>query len=200
MTSNYWDKVYDRHRAEHSTDHSEFAQRALDYIKKHDLKKMLDIGPGIGSDTRFFYEMGMDLTAIDISGSVLYSLKIIIPTAKTILSDITDMDFPAHSFDCVYARLSLHYFNDETTGKIFNKIYDILVTGGILFVQCKSEKDRDYGVGEMIEKDTFYKPDTHIRHFFTLDYFREKATRFKIVELDESSSFGSNYSNLIAQK
>ncbi|MCL2439146.1 MAG: class I SAM-dependent methyltransferase [Alphaproteobacteria bacterium] len=205
MDSKYWDNIHRTSLANQSAEPSDFGLRAAARIKALGYRWLLDIGAGSGRDTKLFYDMGLDITALDISEIAISRVREVAPGVKTVLGDIADMDFPAGSFDCVYARLALQYFNDETVERIFGKIYDALADGGFLFIQNKSEKDWEYGIGTELERDMFLVPPesyatTHAIKFFTLDYLREKARRFKIIELGESAGDGRAYSNLVAMK
>ena len=58
-------------------------------------------------------------------------------------------------FDCVYARLSLHYFNDDKIKEIFKNLYRILPVGGFVFIENKSTKDFKFGRGEKISENAY---------------------------------------------
>lgn len=98
-----------------------------------------------------------------------------------------------NSFDVVYAHLSLHYFDDETTKKIFKKISFILKPGGYLFVKCKSTDDKLYGVGKKIGIDMYQKKGEWLRHFFSKRYMEEMLVDFKIIKIRKSSSVYHSY-------
>ena len=91
------------------------------------------------------------------------------------------------TFDIVYANLSLHYFDDKTTIKIFDQLYELLNKGGFLFVKCKSIDDFKYGKGEKLGND-YYLFKGHKRHFFSKKYMEEKLKKFKIIKIRKTSS------------
>lgn len=172
-----------------------FANRCfLKINKKH--KSLLDIGCGDGKDSLFFAKKGLNVTSIDFSESGIKKLSEItkekkLKNIKAIQKDITKLNFKNNSFDIIYAHLSLHYFKDKLTTKIFNKLYDILKPNGIIFIKCKSIDDALYNQGKKIEENMYKK--NHIRHFFSKNYMKEKLNKFKIIKIRKTSSIYHSY-------
>lgn len=180
-----------------------YARRSFSEIKKHgELKTLLDLGCGMGQDAEYFAKKGLHVTAVDFSES---GIQLVPKNAnlKTIYQDIQNVDFKNNSFDVIYAHLSLHYFNDDATTQIFNKLYYVLKKGGLIFIKCKSTDDTLYGAGEKIESDMFCK-DGHIRHFFSKEYMKEKMAKFNLIKIRRTSSvyhsYKSSYVEVIATK
>ena len=122
-----------------------------------------------------------------------------------VLNHAKELDtIPRDSYDAVYSHLSLQYFKNNKTTKIFDDIYYLLKPKGLLLFKIKSTDDDLCGKGRMIEKDMYYLQ--HIRHFFSKEYIKEKLPRFKILSIKKikEKSFTGNYvsSNfeVIAQK
>lgn len=173
-----------------------FARRCFPQIKQGKNKTLLDLGCGNGIDSLFFASKGMVVTSIDFSESGINKLRHIIvknriSNIKAMKKDIRKLDFDDNSFDVIYTHLSLHYFDDDTTTKIFNKLFNILRPGGMVFIKCKSTEDQLYGKGEKVGKDMFVKG--HLRHFFSKDYMREKLSKFDIIKIRKTSSVCHKY-------
>lgn len=174
-----------------------FAKRSLKLIKQKKLKTILDLGCGRSRDPIFFANNGLIVTALDVSKNRLVSLKKKnIKNIKIEIQDIRDLEFPDNSFDVIYAHLSIHYFDDKTTDKIFNKLYKILKKDGLLLVKCKSTDDVMYGKGEKIENN-FYNLNGHLRHFFDKNYMKEKLNKFKILKIRKTTSIYKRKSSFI---
>jgi len=187
---------------------NDFAKKSFSEIKKRSLKTLLDIGCGVGIDSVFFAQKGLRVTAVDFSESGIEKLKQSIKNKKTktitpLLRDITNLKFPPNSFDVIYAHLSLQYFDNRTTTKIFNKLYEILYPKGLFFIKCKFTDDRRYGKGKEIEKD-MYKLKGHNRHFFSKEYMAEKLEGFKVLKIEKTSSkykaYRSSFIEAVATK
>ncbi|MFA6537706.1 MAG: class I SAM-dependent methyltransferase [Patescibacteria group bacterium] len=181
-----------------------YARRSFSEIKKHgELKTLLDLGCGAGQDAVYFAKQGLRVTAADFSESGLRFVPGGVKNLESVCLDISDLNLKNNSFDVIYAHLSLHYFDDNATTQIFNKLYSVLKKGGLIFIKCKSKDDALYGIGEKIESDMFYK-DNHVRHFFTKEYMKEKLAKFDLIKIRKTSSvyryYKSAYIEAIATK
>lgn len=186
------------------SDPNPFAVKLTDLYGCEDKPCLLELGCGDGRDTKHFLKNGFTVSTIDIAPKCVERIKNICGNRiNASCQDIKNLKFNDNSFDIVYAHLTLHYFNDEDTTKIFNKIHNLLKKDGVFFVKCKSNKDRLCGVGEKIDDCTFFKG--HIRHFFSLEYLNSKLSNFEILELDEENNsqyngYDSSFVYAIAKK
>ncbi|MBI3033012.1 class I SAM-dependent methyltransferase [Candidatus Woesearchaeota archaeon] len=183
-----------------------FAKRCNKLIKVKNCKTLIDIGCGLGQDALYFSRQGLDVTAVDFSEQAIKKLKEKANKKHNITflcQDIKKLSFPENSFDCIYAHLSLHYFDDATTTKVFNNLYKLLKKEGILFIKCKSTDDVLYGKGEELDQDMF-NYNGKIRHFFSKDYMKEKLKKFKNIQIRKTSSayhkYKSSFIEAVAEK
>ncbi|MBT4835062.1 class I SAM-dependent methyltransferase [Candidatus Woesearchaeota archaeon] len=193
----YWKTKWDKREVEEAND---FARRSFSQIKDKNFKTLLDLGCGEGRDSLFFANEGLNVTSVDFSESGIKKLNELGKEKglkiNAIQTDIRKINLPDNSFDVIYAHLSLHYFNDEITTQIFEKLFRILKKDGVIFIKCKSIEDALYGQGEKVGED-MYKQG-HLRHFFSEDYIKEKLSNFKILEAKKTSSVYHQYeSNFI---
>lgn len=178
---------------------NDFARKSFSKIKKRSFQTLLDLGCGTGEDALYFAEQGLEVTAVDFSASGLAHLnkrakEKNLKNVRTIEADICDLKLDTNSFDVIYSHLGLHYFDDETTSAIFENLNDMLKKDGLLFIKCKSVEDSLYGKGERIEKDMFCL-DGHVRHFFSMEYMKEKLRKFRILDLRKTSAAYHGYSS-----
>lgn len=155
---------------EHSAQETDFARDVHAYIPAS--STILELGCGEGNDSFYFAEQGHVVTATDFS-DVAITQNTERWTNDNLTFAVQDLaqPFPQAdaSFDVIYTRLSLHYFTDDTTRRIFKDIARILKPGGLLCFMCKSTQDSIYGKGDLIEQD-MYELNGHVRHFFSQEY------------------------------
>ncbi len=169
-----------------------FARTVLRRLGDGRGRTLLDVGCGIGRDSVFFATNGYRVTATDFSESGIAALEAGKQrrglNMRTMLHDTSKrFPFPDGSFDIIYAHLSLHYFDDRSTRKVFAEMHRLLRKGGMFFVKCKSTDDAYYGKGDRVGPDTFRHG--HVRHFFTKNYMTSVLQDFDILSLRRSSSF-----------
>lgn len=163
--------------------------------------EVLDLGCGVAGDAYFFAQRGHHVTATDFSKTVIEQDKALLqhPNLSFSVLDMTGpLSFPTSSIDVVYAHLSLHYYDHETTAEVFDKIARFLKPNGLFCFACKSTKDSDYGQGEEVAPDIFVSSKGHVRHFFTPDYATQLLSHAFVVQsleevteyyVDKSASF-----------
>jgi SAM-dependent methyltransferase len=191
--TNYWEEKYSNRPHEPAT---RFAKRAYKLMKANNHKTLLDLGCGSGRDSIYFFNRGLKVTALDSSQIGINKLRSQNEKINSLLEDIRNIKFKENSFDVIYAHLSLHYFDDETTKRIFDNLYRNLKRGGFIFARCKSTEDSLFGQGKKIGENMYKKE--HVRHFFTKEYMAEKLREFKIVKISKISfSRGGNKSSFI---
>ena len=164
----YWNKVHNKYK-----NNDIIYDNWLDEYKSLILfaqKPILDLGCGLGNDTLYLRNLGLETISLDYSEVALNSLKENIKDVKTIKADISKpLDFKDSSFDLVVADLSLHYFDDKTTISIMHEIKRILTNGGHLIARVNSTKDINYGSSSQVEIEPNYLKVNDInKRFFTL--------------------------------
>jgi ubiquinone/menaquinone biosynthesis C-methylase UbiE len=197
-----WEELKQRNQVEYWNDETvaatlrarqsgvtEFAYEVQDRIAPH--SRILELGCGAGDDAAFFASNEHEVVATDVSVPLL-------DIAAQRFADIKNLEFRhadisqplnvgGQSCDVVYARFSLHYFDDDTTMTLFSEIAWVLRPGGQLF-SCKSTNDPLYGKGTLLGPDRF-ELDGHARHFFSPQYAQEllEANSFHQIQIAEEA-------------
>lgn len=167
--SDVWSDVHNMYKQQDWIDKpSIFAGQAIHYFPAQGA--ILELGAGQAQDSRFFASKGYKVTATDIEDTALELAKqkaadasVDIALKKIDLSD--ELPFESESFDVVYAHLSLHYFDKETTLRLFGEIQRVLKRGGVFAFFVNSVNDPEYKTGKELEPDYFQIDKTTKRYF-----------------------------------
>lgn len=156
--------------------------------------KALDLGCGVGQYTKYLLDKGMDVVSGDISTEALSTLKEKIPEAKTIVLDMSKpLEFEDESFDLVFANLSIHFFNKETTINLIKEIKRILKKDGYFIGSVNSSKAYEFIKDHVVEleKDFYQSKERQVR-LFTKEQFDEFFCDFKLISLEEVETIRFN--------
>lgn len=188
---NYWNDTYwHRHLAEpEQMDIFEdlWISKHQNLIDKLDKGCVLDLGCGIGQYTDYWFIHGFRVISADISVNALNALRERLPEAKTIELDMSNpLPFSERSFDVVFANLSLHYFDEETTLALSQEIWRILKPGGLLIGSVNSSiayeivKDR-----AQVLSDNYYLIGKRYIRLFDRPQFDFFFGQFRMLSLEE---------------
>lgn len=164
-----------------------FAEQAIEYFPKGG--RVLELGAGQAQDGCFFAEQGFTVVSTDLEESALKLAKEKV-VEKGVKVDIKKVDlreelpFKNESFDVVYAHLSLHYFDQDTTQRLFGEIQRVLKPGGVLAFLVNSVNDPEYQQGDEIEPD-YFQIDKTKKRYFSEETAREFTKYFDTNLIDE---------------
>ncbi|WP_203730734.1 class I SAM-dependent methyltransferase [Paractinoplanes durhamensis] len=94
--------------------------------------RLLEVGAGPGQDSAWFRAEGMSVVAADLSPAMVELCR-----AKGIdayVKDLLHLDFPAESFDVVFAMNCLLHVPNEDLPAALAAIRDVVRPGGLVFV------------------------------------------------------------------
>jgi len=150
---------------EHTEHFSQNFTNLLDFENRYEFKHfeefvpsghILDMGCGFGEHSLYFQEKGFEVTAIDLSRTMVDKAKSI--GVNAIIMDMEHMDLPQNMFDGIWAVTSLLHIPKDKVDKIFSDMHSLLKKDGILYV-CVKE-----GIGEKIIKES----ETGAERFYSL--------------------------------
>jgi len=168
-------------------------------------KNILEIWCWVGYDSKFFEEKWANVTAIDFSDYIINENKKLFSSSRINFIELDTEDIWEYqfnkTFDLIFARLSLHYFNNKTTEKILHYIYKLLNNNWYLYFIVKSTNDKKYWIGEEIDKNIFLDK-WHIIHLFDKEEIQSLLDNFKIITIEEEKSEKRNacFWKVICQK
>ncbi|MFH0876007.1 MAG: methyltransferase domain-containing protein [archaeon] len=99
-------------------------------------KNVLDAGCGNGTVSQCFYELGANVTGVDISKSVVNNSKRF-PNVKFMQADLMALPFKEESFDLVYSKGVIHHTYSSKIA--FENISKLVKKNGKLYVWVYSK-------------------------------------------------------------
>lgn len=152
-----------------------------------------DLGGGTGTDSLYFASQGHRVTLVDIADDALtrgetkakeQGLETKIETVQCDLSLGMLPPLTDETFDIMYSRLALHYFESAILTQIFAEIYRVLRSGGTAYLTLKSPDDEAEmaflnTTATQIE-DGVFDEDGRIKTRYTIDRLKEILTAANI--------------------
>jgi len=114
----------------------------------------------------YLSEKGFDVVSCDISAAVLAKLKEKNPSANVLELDMSKpLPFEDNSFDLVFANLSIHYFDAETTKRLLSEIRRVLTDDGYFIGSVNSSKTFKgiQDVAVELEPNYYQEKDRYVR-------------------------------------
>jgi SAM-dependent methyltransferase len=139
--------------------------------------RLLEIGAGTGQDSAFFLAQGLSVVAADLSPAMVERCRA--KGVEAYVMDFLQLNFPAGSFDAVYAMNCLLHVPNRDLPKVLAAIRTVLRPGGLFFLGV-------YGGPESFEGT--YEGDQHVPpRFFSFRTDDElqgfaAAARFEVVD------------------
>ena len=119
--------------------------RILRCLQSESASSLLEIGAGVGRDSLYFQENGLDVTTTDLSPEMVARCRN--KGLNAHVMDFLSLDFPAQSFDAVYAmNCLLHVPSKELLG-VLHHIQTFLKSDGLFFFNRYGGEDQE-GVRE----------------------------------------------------
>jgi len=190
--SQYWETSFLNKPEMFGLEPSEAAINTLKTFKEKKIKKIVELGTGLGRDTIFFAKNSINVEALDYSPA---SIKIINKKSiehklssfiSTKIFDVRKkLPFADNSIEACFSHMLYCMALTTTELKYLNsEICRILKPGGFNVYTARNTKDGDYKNGTHIGED-LYENDGFIVHFFSEDKVRQIADGFNIINIEK---------------
>jgi SAM-dependent methyltransferase len=189
--SQYWENNFLSKPEMFGLDPSEAAINTLKTFKEENIKKIVELGAGLGRDTLFFAKNSINVEVLDYSPTAIKIINKKALGAKLsnfISAKIFDvrkkLPFKDNSIEACFSHMlycmalstaELKYLNNE--------ICRILKPGGMNVYTVRHTEDGDYKNGIHIGED-IYENDGFIVHFFSEEKVRKIADGFNIINIE----------------
>ena len=169
-----------------------FPRTFFDQFAKRVHGKIVDIGSGPGRDGLLLTEKGLEVVCLDASEAMVkLSAEKGLPS---VVGDFISMPFEDHTFDGVWAYISLLHIPKSEVSKAFHEIKRVIKDGGILglgLIEGDTEAYRESSGMHMPRWFSFYTKEEIeqllAQHGFQIQYFEQFKPQSK------------NYLHFIAQ-
>jgi SAM-dependent methyltransferase len=189
--SQYWEKNFLNKPEMFGLEPSKAAEDTLKILQRKNIKKIVELGAGLGRDTIFFAKNLIHVSALDYSPSAIkninkktegtklskfISTKVFDVRKKLPFEDNSVEAFFSHMLYCMaFSVIELKYLNSE--------ICRVLKSGGINIYTARHTGDGDYKNGKHIGED-LYENEGFIVHFFSEEKVRQIADGFSILNIE----------------
>jgi SAM-dependent methyltransferase len=190
-------------------DPSKAAINTLKNFKKQKIKKIVELGAGLGRDTLFFAKNSINVEALDYSST---AIKIINKKAiehklssfiSTKIFDVRKkLPFEDNSVEACFSHMLYCMALSTTEIKYLNsEICRILKPGGFNIYTVRHTGDGDYKNGKHIGED-LYENDGFIVHFFSEGKVKKITDGFTFINIEkfEEGTFPRKLFRVILKK
>ena len=207
--SQYWEDNFLNKPEMFGLEPSEAAINTLKTLKEQNIKKVVELGAGLGRDTIFFAKNSIHVSALDYSSTAIKIINKRVLENKLsnlVSSKIFDvrkkLPFEDNSVEACFSHMlycmalttaELKYLNSE--------VCRILKPGGINIYTVRHTGDGDYKNGMHIGEN-LYKNDGFIVHFFSEEKVRKVANGFDLTSIErfEEGKFPRKLFRVILKK
>jgi ubiquinone/menaquinone biosynthesis C-methylase UbiE len=158
---------------------AQFIADAIPDLTKHEVKKILDLGCGVGRHCVLLANSGFEVIGMDISKNALkmarsWVQKERLENVALVRATMTNIPINDCCLDAVVSVSVMHHALKKDIVRSVSEVYRILGKDGWFFANLASVNDLRYGTGRMLEKNTFWiledyekKRFGETHHFFT---------------------------------
>ena len=168
------------------------AVKSFKLLKEGNIKKIVELGAGLGRDTIFFAKKSICVKALDYSPA---AIKIIndkvaknnlLNFVSTQIFDIRKkLPFDDNSVEACFSHmLYCMALTNYDLENLNSEIFRILKPGGINIYTVRHTDDGDYKNGTYIGED-LYENDGFIVHFFSKDKVNQLSKGFEILNIEK---------------
>jgi len=207
--SQYWEKNFLSKPEMFGLKPSKAAINTLKIFKEEKIKKIVELGSGLGRDTIFFAKNLISVEALDYSPTAIKTInkKILENKLSSLIStkifDIRKkLPFEDNSVEACFSHmLYCMALSNSDLDNLNNEILRILKPGGINIYTVRHVKDGDYKNGIHVGEN-LYENDGFIVHFFSKEKIKDLSKGFDILDIEsfEEGSFPRKLFKVIQKK
>jgi len=156
-----------------------FVAEAVPTFRHSNIKRVLDLGCGVGRNCTYLAKENFDVIGVDISLTALRIAKRLSKKEKLknlafLQATMDNLPLSDCMLDAVICVSVIHHAIRRDVTKTINEIHRILKKNGLFLANLASVKDPRYGTGQKVENNTFRILEAfeenrfeELHHFFT---------------------------------
>jgi len=192
-----WEKIYAKEGEVFSEPLPKIIE-ASKLFKKREYNKILDLGCGTGRHSIYLAQQGFFVYAIDISRTGIEILKknAKAKNLKNIqykIYDMTKIPYEDNFFDAIICVFTMGHGLLNDAKKTIDEIFRVSKPKGIVITEFMSVKDKTYGKGKKIEKNTFIGSmvgeEDIPHHYFTKEEIKRLFSKFSKTKISTTTYF-----------
>ncbi len=192
---NYWDRQFSENSNLYGMRPS-LSARYISFIsRKKNCKNLLEVGFGYGRDMLYFARNSFSVRGID-SSAVALEISKKLALRNNICVDLRNEDLinttiEKGSIDIINCFHFFHLMLEDERKKAVDVIYALLRENGIIVLNVYSVKNKEFGIGDEVEKNTYDFGEVKGRpvHFFDTEELSELFKSFDILKLRDFKLF-----------
>jgi SAM-dependent methyltransferase len=190
--SQYWEENFLSKPEMFGLNPSEAAINTLKTFREKNIKKIIELGVGLGRDTLFFARNSINVEALDYSPAAIKIInkKVIENKLSNLVStkifDVRkQLPFEDNSVEACFSHMLYCMALTTTELKYLNsEICRILKPGGFNIYTVRHTGDGDYKNGKHVGED-LYENDGFIVHFFSEEKVKQITDGFNIIDIEK---------------
>jgi SAM-dependent methyltransferase len=189
-------KVDERDQKEVTPWQREQRDRFLSLLQVENKRKLLEIGAGTGVHGKFFQDSGLAVICTDLSSEMVKRCQQKGLTAYGM--DFLHLDFPAKSFDAVYAMKCLLHVPRSDLPRVLGLIQNVLKLDGLFYLGQYGGVER-----EGVWSEDHYEPKRFFSFLPDAEMERVVGEFFEVVEWKQiplAEDTGMHFQSMILRK
>lgn len=191
-----WEASYRKRRSGECKPHQD-AEFLDDLFRKHQVKRILDLGCGDGRHLVYFGKRGYKMYGLDYAPTGLHLAEEWLVkeglSAKLVCADMSAIPWVDSFFDAVICVKVINHHRIEGIRQTIREIYRVLRPEGWLFLNVSTTRPTGpFKNGVEVEPNTYVLSEGHEKgvphHFFDREELLNEFSKFDIVDLHQDNS------------
>ena len=181
----YWNRRFINEKMIWGIEPSKIAIECTKIFKENKIKNVLIMGIGYGRNGKVFVDHGFIVDGVELSEEAIILGRQFCSEINFIGGSALDIKLDK-KYDAIFCYSILHLFREDDRKKLLDNCIYHCVGGGLIAVSCCSIKDKTYGIGKIIEENTFEIKQGKIMHFFQEEEMVNLNKELKCIKLGYS--------------